>query len=220
MTTLLTATADPQRGERLAADPSAFATLAASTERHGVPLIVLADELDMIETSPLVHVVPVDADGVNPYIARWRLIAGWLDRTVGLDKVFCVDATDVELLNDPFRHMRPGALYIGSEPNLIGSGWMAKLHPSADGFVVRHRNLPMFNAGIVGADAATMRTFLMLLLPRLVVAEDAGDLTDMAAINEVVWALHDAATIVTGSPVHTVFRADDRTNQRCWWRHK
>lgn len=216
VTTLLTATPDPQRGTHLDADPATFAVLAASLRRHNIPLVVLADELDEADNA---EVVRVDADGINPYIARWQLIAEWLDDQPQLNMLFCVDATDVELLHDPFDEMVPGVLYIGSEPNRVDFAWVAANHPSARALVSDCGDEQLLNPGILGGDAVTMRAFLADLAPRLDIALDAGDLVDMAAINDVIWRTTWRARISTGRQVHTLFRAFD-TAGPSWWRHK
>ena len=205
VTTLLCSAPDPQRGERWQSDGTLLDTLAGSIT--GADLTVLADSI----VYPLPHCrelrhVPA---GANPYHHRWTVLADWL-ATCEAEWVWCVDATDVEMLHEPWGHMEPGVIYCGSEPSTeVAEEWLAENHPSAGGVVG-----PLLNAGILGGDVVTVRAFVSELVAELAACGD--DLTDMAAFNRCAVGFE----LVTGEQVHTSFRAEERDHPTAWWRHK
>lgn len=217
VTTLLTSSVDPQRGERLEPSADTFADLLASVERHGQSLVVLADELELERQNEMLEVVPVNALGINPYLARWQHYYDWLDRTAcsWTEFVWLVDATDVEMLHDPGIDMQPGVLYVGSEPAKVGLPWLRDNHPSVADWIPDNAERTLLNAGILGADRDTLLEFIGQLLVTL----DEADATDMGAFNKVAWSSW-SGRLIFGERVHTVFRAEDRGNDFAWWRHK
>lgn len=216
VTNLLTATRDPARFTRWRPNPDHFAALHRSTARLGVHLVVLHDCLTL-EGSETISFVSMGKGG-NPYFARWRNIARWVE-TVDVDRVWCVDATDVVMLHDPFPHMQPNAIYSGSEPRpLAGTtehhDWLYTNHPSRIDFYESHPELPFMNPGILGGSADDV-----LAACEALGAEPDVEMTDMGAWQQIA---HDVFgdRIVTGHPVHTEYRAVDHTNPEAWWAHK
>lgn len=207
VTTLLCSAPDPQRGERWDPDGRLLDTLAGSIT--GADLTVLHD-------TPLRHPVPAASyravpPSANPYHHRWAVIADWL-ATCEAEWVWCVDATDVEMLHEPWGHMEEGVIYCGSEPSTeVAEEWLAENHPSAGGSAG-----PLLNAGLLGGYRATVRQFCAVMLSELALSGD--DLTDMAAFNRTL--AFDAWPVVTGPQVHTRFRAEERDHPTAWWRHK
>src|SRR5699024_10445488 len=102
LTCLLTSQGDPQRGKPMSADPKVFATLRKSV---GDRLVVLHTDLD----EDTVRRVRVE-QCINPYFERWLQYFHWLRDHPEVGFVWCVDATDVEMLRDPFPEMQPGTL--------------------------------------------------------------------------------------------------------------
>lgn len=215
---VLTSTVDPQRGVRWTPSLDLLDTLHRSIV--GIcPLVVLADDLPVGEHDGM-SIQRVDADGRNPYHARWSLFAQWLTDHTDVRRVFIVDATDVEMLHAPFPHMAAGMLYVGGglPSDTVGGRWLVDNHPSAREFAAANRKRRLLNCGTLGSDRATMLDFLADLNSRLAVAAD--DLTDMGAFNAVCWSPRWADRIVSGDQVHTEFRANDRTHPIAWFRHK
>jgi hypothetical protein len=136
LTAYLTGRPDPQRGTMWPADREALKPLLDSIPGS---VVVFANELqgEAVE--------PVEAP-TSVYFDRWRHYAAYLEAHEEIGFAFCVDATDVLMLRDPFPHMHPGTLYCGSEPLTIGeSAWMWQHHePLRDwmaanaGRVLRH----------------------------------------------------------------------------------
>lgn len=220
LTSMLTTGIDPQRGEFLHPEYSTMRPLVTSLQRR--PLVVFADRALNYEhpDEPADNVEFVDVPrGGNPYRERWRHARDWLRQQRDLTYVWCVDATDVLMLHDPFPHMVDGVLYVGSEQAHVGDSWLHENHPGARTFAAGHKRLPLLNGGLVGGDAVTVAGFLACLVDHLDQPRHAEDMTDMGAFNELAWTWF-APRVVTGPKVHTVFRAQDHSNTYAWWSHK
>lgn len=215
ITTLFTRTDDPQRpGFRFPADTAQLDTLLASL--HDCDPIVLHDE--PLDSRDGVTFEKVETGG-NPYFQRWLSIREWLQAHPEVRRIWCVDGTDVEMLHYPFHHQRDGILYVGSEPATVGLEWLARTSPSVATFCKHHRDHRLLNAGLCGGDRDTILAFLSDLIATFHLAAMAEDMTDMGVFNLTAWTRY-SARLVTGEQVHTVFRAEDRTNPFAWWRHK
>lgn len=208
ITWLLNAQPDPQRGGRLPANVNVVGALAQSLRGHR--LTVLSDCLEP-GTYGNIDVVRVEA-GHNPYFHRWRVTADHLEMVPADRLVWCVDGTDVIMLNDPFPAMTPGEVYVGSECTTVGCQWMMDFHPSRRDWLRANSDRVLLNAGLLGGCAADVRRYASL------VAEDcATDLTDMAAFNEIGYTAYPAH--VTGRRVHTPYKSYARSGDS-WWAHK
>lgn len=203
ITCLLTAQPDPQRDTTLPPDPALLDTLRRSVTSKGFDLHVLADcPLRIDDPHVTVHRVP---PGGNPYFYRWKVIADHLE-TVD-EWVWCVDATDTELLEPPAPTM--DVLHIGSEPLPVGCSWMRATNPRFSRWIDENADRPLLNPGITGGPARTVRWFA-----RRVASEEGLDMTDMGAANFHAYHLPH----VTDIPVHTLYRANETSG--AWWRHK
>ena len=214
LTHLLNAVPDPQRRRHIGADAAVLDVLRESVEAHGRHLVVLTDCLG-----------PMSADGTtyervppggNPYFYRHRLSADWLAAHPEVQRAWCVDGTDVEMLHDPFPEMVSGTLYVGSEPGNIGGRagpWLKQHGRSAVGWLAEHGNLPVVNVGLIGGDRAAVQAVTAELAAR----ESLGDDYEMGTFQQLIHT--EYPDHVTGPLVHTVFRANDRTAP-AWWRHK
>lgn len=215
ITNLLTKVKDPSRRRFMRAHPDMFAALRDSVEAHGQRLVVLHDCLHA-QDAGFVRMVK----GGNPYFQRWRNIARWLNLATDVEQVWCVDATDVVMLHDPFPHMQPGVLYSGSDlqPTLGGDTehhrWLYDHHPSRAQFYADHPDAPFLNPGILGGSAADV-----LAACRALGAESDKEMTDMGAWQQIAHDLF-GDRLVTGHPVHTEYRAMDHGNPDAWWAHK
>lgn len=214
LTHLLNAVPDPQRRQHIGADSAVLDVLADSIRAHGRHLVVLTDCLG-----------PMSADGItyervppggNPYFYRHRLTADYLEAHPGIERVWCVDGTDVEMLNDPFPHMTPGTVYVGSEPSVIGGRagpWLNQHGRSAVHWMAEHGDRVVVNVGLIGGDRADVQAMTAELAAR----EALGDDYEMGTFQQLIHT--DYPDHVTGPLVHTVFRALDRDSP-AWWRHK
>jgi hypothetical protein len=212
LTTLLTSTPDPQRGTRWACSPMLVESLARSVIHHGYELVVLHDESVTGVPMASSRWEMIERGHRNPYFARWEAIAGHLR---GLDgPVWCVDATDVEMLRKPSITHDLDVVFCGSEPTTVDCRWLVDNHPYTGWVAAAFPRTALLNAGILGGHAETVRRIALAIVGQA----NNQDQTDMGAFNI---ALRDAdLRVVTGDPVHTAFRADEREHPTAWWRHK
>ena len=218
ITSLFTQHPDPQSGRHWEADVSLL-TAVDSVHRHGWHAVVISDCLDLDDT-PTTTFVRVDNDIPNAYWARWRHIAAFLSQPGDWRYVWCVDATDVVMLNDPAPHMRPGPLYIGSEPTdgpnarNVGFWWMRHLHPDHATWIDDHADEQLLNCGIVGGDVGTIREFASAMT----IGWPSADVTDMAFANRIARGAFPG--FITGPPVHTSMWSFVTADPEAWFAHK
>jgi glycosyltransferase involved in cell wall biosynthesis len=167
---------------------------------------------------------------INPYWQRWVTYREYLIKNRDrLGFVWCVDATDVEMLRDPFPHMGRGTLFVGDEPGNIGGNiWLTKhhKHPMLQHFFRNNRST-LLNAGLVGGDVETMIEFTGHMIDVYQQCEhhaqikgwpNAG-MTDMGALNYVVYT-HFKGRFSHGKHVNTKFKGYEADNGVSWYRHK
>lgn len=222
ITTLLTANPDPQRGYVWEADLGLVQEWWESI--RGAATLVLADELP---TAP--GVVGVEPARGNPYFLRWLHLYQHLRDHPEYGWVWATDGTDVEMLHEPWSHMAPGVLYVGSEPSNVLCEWMVKNHPAErlQAFLREYSTYPLLNAGIVGGSREIVMEFAHHMVrehhdleaARFWGKEPPGaEVGDMATFNSVVYRKFEAR-FITGPRVHTEFRAFEY-NDHSFWRHK
>ena len=177
-------------------------------------LVVLTDCLDGPDKGRVsfVRVPP----GGNPYWYRWRVAADWLEAHPDVDRVWCVDGTDVQMLHDPFPRMADGVFYVGSEPSTFSGragSWLRAHCPWIRQYLDEHPDFVVVNCGLVGGSRADV----VDVVGAMAELEAVGGPFDMGAFQ---WLVHECRPeYVTGPVVHTVLRADDR-HGAAWWRHK
>ena len=201
LTAFLTGRLDPQRGIMWEVSNYPLLPLLHSCP---VPLVVFANEL----VAPFVKRVE------NPqsvYFDRWRHVANYLEANEDVRFTFCVDATDVLVLNNPFPHMGPGKLYCGSEPGVVGCQWMFQYHEPLREWIAANKDKPLLNCGIAGGDRATV-----LRLAQRMGEEQRGMEMDMGAFNFIAY---EEFEVVTGPVVHTLYKAEE-TESAAWFKHK
>ena len=201
LTAYLTGQPDPQRGTIWPVDNADLLPLLTSSP---VPVVVFANEL----SGPFVERVEAPK---SVYFDRWRHIANYLRAHEDIRFAWCVDATDVVVFHDPFPHMRPGKLYIGSEPVNLRSYWMVRHHRPFWRWMKDNASLPLLNCGLVGGDRETVLRFAERMGQ-----EQRGCVMDMGAANFLAYEEFD---IVTGPMVHTLYKAEE-ANSLAWFKHK
>jgi len=149
----------------------------------------------------------------NPYIQRWITYRQHLIDHPEIRYVWCVDATDVQQLQNPFPMMKPGVLYTGWENQIVGCEWMRQ-HTASLPWIDANPDRTLLNAGVVGADRQTMLTFIGRLLGYW--SENKADKPgDMGYFNRAAYTL----PVQTGPRITTVFKANQPTEWSLW-RHK
>lgn len=241
LTSYFTEQPDPQRGKKWEYDSSVVVPLLMSTAGT-VPVVILYDakpgtynkaggaleDVDINDRPDYVRRHRVSTS-INPYFQRWLSYYEYLvANRRKIDKVFCVDATDVEMLKNPFPHMEPGALYTGDEPGQIACEWMVKHHrqPQLLSFFKRDGSKQIVNAGLLGGDVDTVIEFCKAMVDFYMNAtadafhkkQEGPGMTDMGAFNYIVYTKF-ADRFQHGTMVNTKFKANER-NTVSWFRHK
>jgi hypothetical protein len=143
------------------------------------------------------------------------------------DYVWMVDATDVEMLKDPFGEMVSDVLYVGSEVGmLVENKWMREtqephfLVSDYRKVIEANADTILLNCGLVGGHYDIVMEFLKL-------KSDLHDKhsrnklrsTDMAGFNYVCFK-HLKDRLNYGKHVNTLFKGFEYDNKTAWWRHK
>lgn len=221
LTSYFTTVADPQRNQKWEVDKEDVGVLINSC--IGENLVVLND---CFEDDGMFRRVQVQ---LNPYFQRWVSYYEYLLANRGsIDKVFCVDATDVELLRSPWEYMEPGLLYAGDEPQILGCDWMTNKHPHVklQEFFKVNAGEVLLNAGLIGGSVDIVIEFLGKFLSFYFQAvndthfnkrEGCGD-TDMGLFNYIA-RTEFRGRLRHGTMVNTEFKKDER-NGWSWFKHK
>ena len=130
VTCLLTSDVDPQRGDRMSSDYGMVRTLHESVSKVSPSTeFVLLHDRDVSGLPDSASAERV-AGGGNPYFTRWAHVRRWLRDNPAVERVVVCDATDVELLRDPFSLLPDDRLVVGEEWSLLddSAGWMRKNH--------------------------------------------------------------------------------------------
>jgi len=207
ITSFLTKYPDPQRKNQR---PKIEDYAAWRESLKGCHPVVLADH-----AGDGVTLVPTGLK--NPYLQRWFSAYRYL-RDNPAKWVWATDGTDVVMLKEPWDLMKPGKLYIGYEPTIVGCPWMLGQNPSHRDWVEANRNLTLLNAGVVGGDNATMLSFLHAVMVEISRSGMANDMGEMSVINKVAYE-EFGDRLVTGPSVVTSFKANE-TNAWSMWKHK
>lgn len=225
LTSYFTKVNDPQRSRRWDANVNDIVPLMYSWTPFAPPtkMVVLHDCFeDDTFAMPLVHTA------INPYFQRWVSYREYLIKNRdSIGKVFCVDATDVEMLQNPFPHMN-GQLYTGDEPDKVNSVWLQNhhKHPLLRAFMSKWANKPLLNAGLLGGDIDLVIEFCGKMIDFYAQAEEDAKIkkwpnagmTDMATFNYVAYTVF-GKILSHGPHVNTVFKANER-NSTSWFKHK
>lgn len=226
LTSLLTALPDPQRNSRMKPEHSMYKALHDSLKHDGRFVVLHTDlpEAGALAKAELVKV----PQRINPYFERWLGYYRWLREHPEVGRVWCVDATDVQMTRNPFPEMEPGVLYAGWEPTTLRDEWMLAQHPDAtvQKFMRDNPNLPLVNAGVVGGDRETMMRLAHSITKMYF--DDWNDFImgwetkrlgvgDMPTFNYVV--RNGDFDLSSGPHVTNVFKSE-RASPVAWWKHK
>lgn len=212
ITTYFNSVLDTQRGVTWEANIQSIMDLVKSCQKHNLKLVVLTDcfHNEKIEGVEFVYHKPK----INPYFERWIAICMHLsENDYGL--VFCVDATDVEVLKNPFLSMRKDIIYTGCERGTIGANkWLFNHHSVVKNDLLKIRNKNIINAGLLGGKSSLVSDYCQKIIK---LYDIHGDMfTDMAAFNIV----GHSTNISYGIHVNTVFKGFEKNNKIAWFKHK
>lgn len=219
ITCWLNASPDPHYNRTLEPDVSQLTVLDSIGDHRAV---VLTDclpagihgNVEFVQVEPL--------PDRNPYFARWVHIANYLEH---FDEfVWCVDAGDVLLLNDPYPawlHATTPLVYVGSEPDhgeharSVGFWWVKEVHPAHADWIDANADRPLLNPGILGGGGPWVRSVAL----QIAAGELDGDKTDVAAALRVLYGRW-CGSFITGDRVHTPYWSYQTSHPWSIWAHK
>ena len=201
---------DPQRNTKWSPDLKAIDKLKRSVEAHGIEFVLIHNCFDLPNR--------VTISG-TPYFERWLKEWQYLRDRRDITNVFVVDATDVDMLHNPFPHMDDNRLYIGDEPSeTLNNRWMLSRHlePSVNRYLRDNGSLPLLNCGVVGGN----RKLVMDLCREMYLYHfnNPHDLTEMGIFNKLLYTKYPDF-MEYGRHVTTLFKKYERLSN-AWFRHK
>ena len=207
LTSYFTGSVDPQRGEAWDDNQEVDTQkLINSANTAGVDLVILNDRDSPITT--------------NPYFHRWLAYYRYLREHPEIDNVFCVDATDVTILKNPFLYIEPSKIYCGDEPSRLGSPWMVTHNREEPlrSFIRRNSSRQLLNAGVLGGSREDIMNIALDIFT-LYTDNLSKFHNDMGSFNYVL-ATKYQDRLEYGRKVTTVFKSYDENNQESWICHK
>lgn len=202
---------DAQReGTRWETDLRPIQKLKQSVEYYGYEFVLIHNCFD------LPNLVTISK---SPYFERWLKEWQYLREHPEIENVFLVDATDVDMLNDPFAYIERGKLYIGDEPNqTLANPWMHKMHqePVVNQYLRENTDKPLLNCGVIGGDRKTVMELAQAIY-RYGFGEH-HDQTEMGIFNYLMYTQFDGR-FEYGRHVTTLFKQFERRST-AWFRHK
>lgn len=159
--------------------------------------------------------------GINPYFQRWVSYYKYLREHKDIDNVWLIDATDVEMLKDPFNEMIIDKLYVGSEKQVLGCRWLIEHHKTRHfiQYFRLHRNNTLLNAGLVGGSREDVMEFCRQMVDCYTFNVATLDTGDMGVFNYVAYTCW-ANKLEYGPVVNTLFKGFETDNNIAWWKHK
>jgi glycosyltransferase involved in cell wall biosynthesis len=228
ITTYFTGVADPQRDEKWKPNVRSLFPLLDSIYNHSESQVTILNDSLFYSVKMGVDDVAIGKSEwlfkptectMNPYLQRWVSILEYL-KEVKKDYVFCVDATDVKMLNNPFKENLGNYLWVGDEPGTIKNEWLIKHHNQAlfKDFFKTHANKPLLNAGILGGRKLIVQSFLERMV--WYIQNHEIIFSDMALFNFLLYT-EFADKVKHGRKVNTIFKAYDTINKHgSWFSHK
>lgn len=218
LTCYFTGVGDPQRqGKKWEAKLSELQPLINSVKSSR--LIVLHDCFDDVKDTDKVEFVRVTTN-ISPYFERWVAYRKWMtENKEWLGNVFCIDATDVEILREPDWDSLGDMLWTGDENEVVGCEWMRKHHGNRtiQEFIAANKDKQLLNAGVVGGRVDVVGEFIRQMVD-FISFENAGE-TDMGLFNYMAYS-NWSGRIRNGRGVTTVFKGFEKDNKVSWLRHK
>lgn len=201
---------DPQRNTTWKPDRTAIDKLKQSVEAQGIEFVLIHNCFDLPNKVSI---------ATTPYFERWLKEWQYLRDRRDINNVFVVDATDVDMVNNPFTQMQPGKLYVGDEPgNTLNNPWMLTRHlePSVNRYLRENGALPLLNCGVVGGS----RQLVMDLCRQMYQYHFAApqDLTEMGIFNKLLYSRY-SEVMEYGRHVTSRFKKFEKATD-AWFRHK
>lgn len=201
---------DVQRRVKWDAEMSNISKLRESVEAQGIEFVLIHNCFDLPNKVEI---------STSPYFERWLKEWQYLRDRRDISNVFLVDATDVDLVNNPFPHIQDGVLYVGDEPgNTLNNPWMLARHRETrvNRFLRLNAGLPLLNCGVVGGN----RQLVMELCRDIYLyhIENPQDQTEMGIFNVLLHSKYSEIS-ESGRHVTSLFKKFERRTS-AWFRHK
>lgn len=216
LTCYFTGVSDPQRNKNWQAKIDELQPLINSLKQ--TKLIVFHDCFE-VENTEKVEFIKVKTS-LNPYYQRWVTYREWmLSNKDEYGNVFCIDATDVEILREPFWNELGDNLWTGDENELIGCEWMRNHNANKiiKEFIEKNKNKQLLNAGICGGKIEVVSEFIRQMVDFLTFEQ--ADPIDMGLFNYMAYT-NWSDKIRTGRQVCTIFKKFETDNKTAWFKHK
>jgi hypothetical protein len=209
---------DGQRKETWQADKTLLNPLIESCKSNGINLVILNNCFESDDI--FINVKP--NQNILPNMARWLLIYDYLQENKP-ESFFCVDSTDVELVNVP--KLEKGYIYSGDEWNMkVRNNWMRTfeapnvLVDDYNEIINKNLNKTLLNCGVVGGYYSDLMPFIYDLSNlHLNFSMNIG-CNDMAMYNYLMYKKYINKT-KHGFPVCSKFKEFEKTTL-AWFRHK
>lgn len=219
LTSYFTGFNDTQRNKTWSPNINDIKKLIDSCTYNLVDIVVLNNCFDSYDFQNVTY-KRVEAT-LNPYFQRWISQYQYLRDHPEIDYVWCVDATDTELLKDPFKKQVKGKLYLGYEPKFVASEWMLgnfKQNCYTSMFST-YGGKTLLNCGVIGGSREDVMALMHDMLGFY--SDHAGNVGpfEMGMFNYVVWN-NWRDKIIYGPAVTTIFKGFENNNVKAIWRHK
>lgn len=168
--------------------------------------------------------------GVND--VRYFFFERLLARHTEWEYIFVIDAFDVQVRINPCPSLQPGKLYVGSErEKLKGHPWMKARYSKMGGkyndwYKAKvDANMNIMNCGISGGHRDIMLKVFRKMMeiqsdPNLACRKANQDINvNMAALNYIVYTSY-TNKIITGAPVHSMYKRFEVNRKDVWFIHK
>lgn len=247
MSTYFTSRPHPQYGHKVDADSYPYMEEWHSSILHlGLEGLIFHDGLspEFVSewTTPDLHFQAVDPRTFRYPLndQRFLVYRQFLRNHPEIEKVFLTDLSDVRVARDPFPEVKPGLIYVGSQPGslwprvgdgckyvaerLVAAGepyshWIDQLAP-VDGEASQPKHpIPVLNAGILGGCREMVLTVLDAIVQCIDSIDRREENLNMGIFNYVHYRFF-AANLVTGAPVHSVFGGFENERTDVWFIHK
>lgn len=221
--------ADWQRGFKWVPNYEALRPLIDSMKR-GVTLVIIHDCFDKPKDTRNIKHIKVEPIDKSASFARWFHALEFLDNHPSIEKVWCVDSTDVEMINNPFPKMKEGVIYTGDEVGILDSIWMRNHHADENmhALISKYGNETLLNAGLLGGDVELVKEFIFTithLYSYRIADYEKGNRrininSDMGLFNLVARTMYNHM-LSHGPHVNTPFKGyAEKAGATAWWKHK
>lgn len=168
LTAYFTLRKDPQRGTSWPKTTDWLKPLINSAKSKGIKTVIFYDSIEQSgideETCELVEFIRISPFKDFCTNVHRRIIFHEYLKFKHHPKVFMVDSTDVEVLKNPFDHIKEGILYVGDEMKALKHPWLIKQFERTrmdfNGFVEEFAHHQLLNAGITGGYYDIVMEFL------------------------------------------------------------